>query len=215
MNQEEQFDNIENNTQQISCKKSKCTLVFNIFVVISLVVLYFLHFSNNKKEQTPRPLSISSSLTVAYVESDTLWENYDFVKDTKAYLEELEKKLTNDYKSQAMSFRNDYESYLKNGASFTLNEQKKKEAALQQRQNDLMELEKKYGNQLAEIKQTKNIEVQDSIFSYINRYNQGPKYTFILEKSRISGILFANDSLDITKEVIEGLNDAYRKGKKK
>jgi len=215
MNQEEQFENQEIIEQSNICRKPKCTFVFNIIVVIALAILFFLHFSNCKEKQIPTQHNINTSLTIAYVDSDTLWENYDFVKDTKAYLEELEKKLTNDYKNQALTFKNDYENYLKTGASFTLNEQKKKEAALQQRQNDLMELEKKYGNQLAEIKQAKNIEVQDSIFSFINRYNQGPKYTFILEKSRISGILFANDSLNITKEVIKGLNEIYHKGKKK
>lgn len=214
MNQEEQIENQEKITYSKKCKKPNHTLILNIFLIIGMAVLYFLHFTNSKNEQISRPQTINSSLTIAYVDSDTLWENYDFVKDTKTYLEELEKKLTNDYKSQAMSFKNDYENYLKTGASFTLNEQKKKEAALQQRQNNLMELEKKYGSQLAEIKQNKNIEVQDSIFSFINRYNQGPKYTFILEKSRISGILFANDSLDITKKVIEGLNEVYHKGKK-
>lgn len=215
MNQEEQIENQQNNSESVNCKKSKCSRIFNVILVIAIALLYILFFTEGKKEHISQPVSINSNLTIAYVDSDTLWENYDFVKDTKAYLEELEKKLTNDYKSQAITFKNDYENYLKTGASFTLSEQKKKEAALQQRQNNLMELEKKYSSQLAEIKQNKNIEVQDSIFSFINRFNKGPKYTFILEKSRISGILFANDSLDITKEIVKGLNEVYHKGKNK
>ena len=76
-----------------------------------------------------------------------------------------------------------------------------------------MDLEKSLGNQLLEVKQTKNIQLQDSIFAYIKRFNQGPKYSYILEKSRTSGILFANDSLNITKVVIKGLNEAYNNGK--
>ena len=130
-------------------------------------------------------------------------------------MEDLEQKLTNNYKAQAMAFKAEYDNYLKIGATLTLSEQKKREATLQQKQSNLMEMEKSLGSQLAEVKQAKNIQLQDSIFSFIKRFNQGPKYSFILEKSRVSGILYANDSLDITKSVIKGLNEAYTKGKNK
>jgi outer membrane protein len=197
----------------VSCKTSKCGIAFNIFIFIAVAVLFILHFTS-KKEEVFQPVSIKSALTIAYVNSDTIWENYEFVKDTKKELENLEMQMNNNYKAQGMAFKAEYENYLKIGATLTLNEQKKREAALQQKQQDLMELEKNLGNQMLEKKQNKNIQVQDSIFAYIKRFNHGPKYSFILEKSRLSGILFANDSLDITNSVLKGLNEAYKKEKK-
>lgn len=196
----------------VSCKTSKCGIAFNIFIFIAVVVLFILHFTS-KKEEVFQPVSIKSALTIAYVNSDTIWENYEFVKDTKKELENLEMQMNNNYKAQGMAFKAEYENYLKIGATLSLNEQKKREAALQQKQQDLMELEKSLGNQMLEKKQNKNIQVQDSIFAFIKRFNQGSKYSFILEKSRLSGILFANDSLDITNAVLKGLNEAYKKDK--
>ncbi len=204
---------IMENSEGIACKTSKCGIVFNVFIFIAVAALYIIYFTT-KKPETVQPVSLKSTLNIAYVDSDTLWENYEFVKDTKKELDDLEMKLNNNYKAQGMAFKAEYENYLKTGASLTLSEQKKKEAALQQKQQNLMELEKSLGNQILEKKQLKNIELQDSIFAYVKRFNASPKYTFILEKSRVSGILFANDSLDITKSVLKGLNEAYLKGKK-
>lgn len=196
----------------VSCKTSKCGIAFNIFIFIAVAVLFILHFTS-KKEDVFQPVSIKSALTIAYVNSDTIWENYEFVKETKKELENLEMQMNNNYKAQGMAFKAEYENYLKIGATLSLSEQKKREAALQQKQQDLMELEKSLGNQMLEKKQNKNIQVQDSIFAFIKRFNQGSKYSFILEKSRLSGILFANDSLDITNAVLKGLNEAYKKDK--
>ncbi|MFZ4398808.1 MAG: OmpH family outer membrane protein [Bacteroidales bacterium] len=206
---------VENNTTSTSCKKSNCGMIVNIFLAIAIVILYILFFTSKNKQEIIQPVSIKTALSIAYVDSDTLWENYDFVKDTKKELDDLEAKLTNNYKAQAMAFKSEYDNYLKIGASLPLNEQKKREAALQQKQNSLMELEKSLGSQLTEEKQNKNIQLQDSIFAFIKRFNQSPKYSFILEKSRVSGILYANDSLNITKDVLKGLNEAYLKGKNK
>jgi outer membrane protein len=203
---------IENNTNTTPGKKSNAGLVFNIFIAVAIIVLYILFFTSHQKQEIVQPVGLKTALSIAFVDSDTIWENYDFVKATKKELDDLESKLTNNYKAQAMAFKAEYENYLKTGASLSLNEQKKKEAALQQKQSSLMELEKSLGNQLVEVKQNKNIQLQDSIFSFIKRFNQGPKYSFILEKSRVSGILYANDSLNITKAVLKGLNEAYSKG---
>ena len=216
MNETTQNTNNQNFCNETNeCKKSRCGMAFNIFVFLAIAVLYILFFTSRNKQEVIQPVSIKTALSIAYVDSDTLWENYDFVKATKKELEDLELKLTNNYKSQALAFKAEYENYLKIGASMPLNEQKKKEAVLQQKQSSLMELEKSLGAQLAEVKQNKNIQLQDSIFAYVKRFNKGSKYSFILEKSRMSGVLYANDSLNITKEIVKGLNEAYTKGKNK
>lgn len=201
---------IAENCETTNCKKSKCGFVLNILLFVAVIALYVIHFTAKDKEYIP-PVSIKTAITLAYVDSDTLWENYDFVKDTKKELDDLEMKLNNNYKAQGMAFKAEYDNYLKIGATLPLSEQKKRETTLQQKQQSLMELEKSLGNQILEKKQAKNAELQDSIFAFIKRYNLKTKYTLILEKSRLSGILYANDSLDITKSVVNGLNEAYHK----
>ncbi len=110
-------------------------------------------------------------------------------------------------------FQNEYESYLKNGASLKLSEQKKKEEELTAKKNSLMGLESQMRDQLLKKQQAINTRLLDTVFAYINRFNEKPKYTFILKKSTEHGILFANDSLEITKDILTGLNLEYKKFK--
>ncbi|MCX6232165.1 MAG: OmpH family outer membrane protein [Bacteroidetes bacterium] len=198
-----------------TCKHSRCGMYINIILAIAVIVLYILFFTSKNKKEVSQPVSIKTALTIAYVDSDSLWENYEYVKDTKKELKDLELRLTNDYKAKTMAFQSEYENYLKTGASLTKTEQIKKEEALKEKQNSILALKESFGSQLMEEKEKKNIQLQDSIFAYVKRFNQGPKYSFILEKSRSSSLLFANDSLDITKTIIKGLNEAYTKSRNK
>ncbi|NNM16685.1 MAG: OmpH family outer membrane protein, partial [Bacteroidia bacterium] len=53
----------------------------------------------------------------------------------------------------------------------------------------------------------------DSLFmrieNFIEKYNQEKGYTYILGHQRGGGILYANDSLDITDEVVRRMNEEY------
>jgi outer membrane protein len=206
---------VMNTSEGANCKHSRCGMVLNVILALAVIVLYVLFFTSKNKKEVIAPVSIKTALSIAYVDSDSLWENYEFVKDIKKELKDLEVQLTNDYKAKTMAFQSEYENYLKTGASLPKTEQYKKEEALKQKQSSLLELKESLGNKLMEEKEKKNIELQDSIFSFVKRFNQGPKYSFILEKSRTSSVLYANDSLNITKPILNGLNEAYAKSRKK
>ena len=51
-----------------------------------------------------------------------------------------------------------------------------------------------------------NDSVHHHLTSFLRSMNEEMNYKFILGYQRGSGILLANDSLDITNEVIEGIN---------
>lgn len=157
----------------------------------------------------------SGTYTIAFVDTDSLFEKYLMVEDIKKELEATEKKLTNDYKAQITAFQREYENYLKVGATMTLSEQKKKEEYLAQKQQNLAQLEAQYGEQLMAYKAQKNGEVQDAIFTFIEKYNkENGKYTMVLSKARTSGVLYSEPGMDITTEVIEAINAAYKPVKK-
>ena len=77
------------------------------------------------------------------------------------------------------------------------------EQALQQR------LGAEYQNEVAKY----NKALADSVHNYLAQFNKDKKYAMILAKSG-DNILYADKSLDITNEVVKGMNKAY-KGMKK
>ena len=60
-----------------------------------------------------------------------------------------------------------------------------------------------------------NEDLYSKLTAFMKEYNKDKNYSFILGFQRGGGILFANDSLNITKEIVHGLNQAYEDETKK
>jgi outer membrane protein len=213
---EENHPIIEGNQPQKS-KISKNTIIYglNIISIIGVIVLFFLFFTEGKKPKNTPPKSLDK-ITYAFVNTDTLMVHYDFVLDVQVDLAKYEKILQNQYATAATSFKKDYDDYIKRASAglLTLDQQKKKEEELGNRQQQIAEMEQNLSIQLQEEKLKRNMEVHDTIVNHIARYNQSKDYTFIFEKTYGGGLLFANPALDITSDILKGLNDEYAEKQK-
>lgn len=156
-----------------------------------------------------------SGIRIAAVNMDRVNDEFQMVADVQKELSDTEQRLTADVQRQAANFQNEYENYLKIGATLTLAEQKRREANLEKRQQDIAALQQTYANQLVTLQTQRMEDVTNTILSYIERYNEanGP-YTLVVMTGRNSGVLYAQPSLDVTQEVIDGLNQEYQNSKK-
>ncbi len=199
-------------TPKKCCDKKQCTLTtISILALVGVIVLFVLFFlpKKNTIENTP-PKSIDN-VTFAFVNTDTIWEKYDFVLDVQVDLANLEKIYQNQYATAVSNFQKEYNDYLKKGTAglLSLNEQKATEEKLTKKQQGISEMEAQLSQKLMEAKTAKNQEVHDTIVHHIARYNKSKNYTFIFEKSFGGGLLFANEALDITNDILTGLNKEY------
>jgi outer membrane protein len=172
----------------------------------------------SKQSETGVISAISSEeITIATIDFDFVFANYDMVADVTKELEDVEKRLSNDLQRQAKNFETDYENYLKIGATLTLSEQKKREEHLGKRQEELQQLGQRYERQFMEARAQKLQEVQDQIFSFIETYNkENDNYSIILSKARSSAaVLYSLPSMDITTVVIDAMNAEYSKNRRK
>ena len=87
------------------------------------------------------------------------------------------------------------------------------QAGLQKQSNDVQGLQQRLSNEFAAEQAKYNNALHDSIAHYLAAYNKDKKYSIILSKSG-DNLLYADKAYDITNEVINGLNKAY-KGKLK
>jgi outer membrane protein len=150
------------------------------------------------------------------VNTDTILSQYDFVKDVAAELEVYNKNLEDKYTSSAQALQNEYNAYIKKASEYqmTLEQQKKKEEELGQKQQALQQLEAELSQLAMNEKAARNMEVHDSIVNFIARYNKDKNYTYIFERSYGGGVLWADTTLEITNEVLKGLNEEYKAIKK-
>ena len=75
-------------------------------------------------------------------------------------------------------------------------------------------LQQRLGNEFQAETEKYNIALRDSIQHYLAKYNKNKKYSIIFSKQG-DNLLYTDNSYDITKEVIAGLNKAYKPAEKK
>ena len=187
-------------------------MILNVVLIILVGILYYFHFkSAHNSDGFP---ATAGSSDIVFVNSDTLLENYEYIKDARKDLEAEQAKAENDFQQKGKKLQADIDEYQKNATKLTADQCAATEKVLQQQQQDLMQYKDALSQSLAE----KEAAVNEKLFAAIRTYMkklQGPKpYAFVLGYAKGGGILYANDSLDITKRVLEGLNKEYKeKGK--
>ncbi|MGC8803632.1 MAG: OmpH family outer membrane protein, partial [Bacteroidales bacterium] len=59
-----------------------------------------------------------------------------------------------------------------------------------------------------------NNRLGNNIVEFLKEYNKDGKYVYIMSHVFGGNLLYVNDSLDITADVIKGLNEKYRNSRK-
>ncbi len=168
-----------------------------------------------KSEKKNKSLS-SGGLKVAYINTDTIMAKYQMAIDMEKDLQDYQKRLKNELESKLSKFQSDYENYLKNGANLTLTQQKQTEQDLTKRQQELPQLEQQMMLNLQERQAADNKKMLDAVYAFIKDYNKKHQnFDIILSKSYIgSPVLYIDEGMDITNEIVEGLNKEYEEYKK-
>jgi len=158
---------------------------------------------------------VMSGVKIAYVDIDTLEANYDYFKKKKAEFETRQKNIDAELERMANALQNEYIALQKKAQNGELS-QSEGEAAqqrLMQKQNELENKRSTLGNKYLKDQEDFNKEIHDNLHEYIKEYNEEMCYDYILSYSKDGSILYANDALDITRDVIEGMNNAKIKPK--
>ena len=196
-----------------------CNTILTVVLLIAVIVLYILHFINKpSNQQQIAQESGTTGITIGYINTDSLIDQYEYAIE----LNDKMKHYTNmeaNYKNKMAKFQEDYNNYLKTGANMTLTDQKKTEESLKKRAADLEKLENQI---LAEQQKMETVITVDqkkmieAVYAFIEDYNaKHQKFTVILKKSfSESPVLYIDSSLNITHEIIDGLNKEYREYKK-
>jgi outer membrane protein len=107
---------------------------------------------------------------------------------------------------KAKILEQDVVRYQERAPSMSAEQRAQEEEKLMGRQQNLMQLKQTMLEQLQEEEAVMNDSIHDNLTRFLKEYNKEKKYLYILGYQRGSGILLANDSLDITREVLDGLN---------
>jgi outer membrane protein len=198
----------------------KVSLAFNIILLIGLIILYILHFNPKKTDESSISPALkqtaSKGVSVVFVNIDSLNTRYEFVKKLKNDLESTGKRMQNEMLSEQATLQKEADDFQKKVQANAISEEKAKMQyeELMKKQQALMEKKDRYTQQVADQELSLNIRLLDTVTNFLKRYNAKYHYDYILAHKTAGEILIANDTLDITNEVVKALNDEYQATKK-
>ena len=171
-------------------------------------------------QQTPAAAPVAyngETLKIAYVDVDTLLINYSLWIELNEEMIRKEESVRATLNEKAKSLQTEYEEFerkLNNNAFATRERAEAEQKRILKKREELEETSERLTNELAIENNKNSVLFRDSINAYIRDYNKQHGYNIIL--SRIGdNILYIDNAMNITQEIIDGLNARHEKSKKK
>lgn len=201
----------------------KSTLIVNIAIAIAVVVLYVLYFvqkpacqGNGNVQVDSLKTSLTSEFSAAWVDMDTVLNRYDMYFDYLAQLEQKSKDLEAELNTKSKKFEKeamDFQDKVQKGL-LTRSEAQQQQAVLANKEQELYGLRDEMRMKIAEEQQVKLRQIHHSISEYLKRYNVDKGYYLIFSHSFGGQLLYGHPAINITTEVLNGLNAEYAQSKK-
>ncbi|HEX7412810.1 MAG TPA: OmpH family outer membrane protein [Bacteroidia bacterium] len=205
------------------------SLIINIVLIAAVAILFYMNISLKKSVeamsgvtsqtavlQTPATLAANNvdlkDTKIAYLNIDSLDYRYQYIIDNSKEYSNKQAAIENQLNSMAAKFQADYQEFQQAAQAGVRGEAElnKQKAQLEQQQIDVTAKQKQLEN-LGEEVGKKRIDMLKKVSDFIAKYNNG-KYDYILAytTANISSVLYAKPGLDITKEIVDGLNTEYK-----
>ncbi|MBS1950070.1 MAG: hypothetical protein OJF59_002281 [Cytophagales bacterium] len=186
------------------------SLILNGILLVAVAVLFYLHFSGKGHHAGESTVTAPADLKFAYIKSDSVLKHYDFFKEQKSILEAKGKKLDQDLQTRGQSLQNEINAYQKNLSNLTIGQAKALEEDLGKKQQNFrlyqQSLEQEVANDQARLTES----LYNRITAFLKKYAEGSGLQVVLKFDQSSDVLFGVPGIDISNDVVKGLNDEYK-----
>jgi len=163
-----------------------------------------------KTDSTTAAVSVNEK--IVFVNQDSLLTKYDYYKDLKNKFEKKTKDAQSDLQSKQQAYQREVTQYQQSAGSLSADQRKSTEERLGRKGQELQAYQQNAGGALQNEQAVETEKLYDKVAGYLKTYSKEKGYKMVLTFSKgNSAILFADESLDITSEVIKGLNAEYTK----
>jgi outer membrane protein len=189
-------------------------LLFLNIILLGLVgYLYYLHFRSIKKDSATNLMQQADpghngESKVAYIDLDSLQNNYGYYKKIKAEFVRKQADANNEIGNMQKKYQNRAMQLQQKSAGMNQQEQESAMQEINKMQQDLQSRKQIIDNDLYNYNSKMKEDILSRIQNFLKDYNKGGRYSYIF--SYEPGFMFYKDSsLNITPDVISGLNKLY------
>lgn len=194
---------------------NKIQILVNVILVAAVATLFVLYFSNKSNDSIPTDTPAQAEIMpVAYLNVDSLLANYVFAQEASEKLMKKQEDARLKMNTKLRTFQNevaDFQRKLENNAFLSRERAEKEQQRLAKKEQELQELEAKLTQDIMIENQKLNMQLADSLNTFLGIFNSNGRYHIILSNNAKDNVLMASEQYDITSEVIEGMNARYSK----
>jgi len=191
------------------------SLVLIVVLFIAVAGIYILHFSGNKSHGSGKDGAndggAASELKIAYIKVDSLVVNYDFAQEMHEGFTKQQEAFTKEYGEKRSRFESQAASFqekVQRGGFLTQDRAVQERDRLMGEEQQITKLDQELSAKLAQMQADNNKQLLDSIMNYLKTYNKDKKYNYIFNAAEV---LIGDETHNVTKEVLVGLNSRYSK----
>jgi outer membrane protein len=191
------------------------SVVLNSVVLVAVVVLFVLHFKGEGEQALSNEgvAQTETGFPLAFINTDSLLLKYEYAKVLNEKILSKEEASRADFNEKAVVFQQDmveFQRKLQNNGFLSLDRAKKEEQRLAKAEQDLQQLNNRLSTELMAEQEKINKELRDSLVNYLKEYNKSKAYQVILSNTLGDNVLYNENGVDITDEIVEALNAQYQ-----
>jgi len=200
----------------------KLPLILSVVSFIAVLVLYTLYFTGGKSHRVSGAFTELTGGTdatggdIVYIDIDSVLNNYQMYKDYNDEFERKAKISEAELTSKQRIYQkdvNDYQYKVQRGLITRAEDQQIQQQLYNQQQN-LLKLQQDKQLELSEQEQVTVNLVLNSITEYLKEVQPKYNYRYVFANRLVGGsIFYGSTSLDITREITQGLNEKYNRVK--
>jgi outer membrane protein len=145
----------------------------------------------------------------AYVDTTKLVQEYKEMKDVEADFNSKSDSVRKQLDSVARVFQQEVQAYQSEMNSMSQAQRQEKEGELMQKQQMLQQQQQMQSNRLREQSTAVMDSLVKKIKDYVKDYGQENNYTYIFGSNESANIMYAEEGLDITQDILSKLNEEY------
>jgi len=187
---------------------------------VAVIVLFILYFSGRNPSPSGQDVMVADTvmpqqLSIVYINEDSLLKNYGYFKELAANLENKRKSLETDYTSKAQGLQTEIANFQRNAGNMTMSQARAVEEDLMRKQQNLMKYQETLSQDMMKEEANVNRKLYEKVSEYVSDFARKNGHTVVLNYKPGSVMLYGHEAMDVTKEVVDGLNRVYDESKNK
>ncbi|WP_299250211.1 OmpH family outer membrane protein [uncultured Cytophaga sp.] len=211
----------------------RISLLINGVLAIAVIILFILHFQGQKAQVANVAVGDSTIIVeddlvidslpnlgsnngaIAFIDFEELTKKYQFYKDGISNLENDFKRKETEFAKKQKTYEENVGRYQQLAQSLAPEVREKREKDLMQEEQTLLELRDRLRSDLADKEENFNKNFLKKLDEYLKVLSKEKNYSYVFTyvKGNPATIVYAKDTLNISSQVIEALNQQYKNKK--